>query len=66
MGEGKGGVGTRAPGAGEEGKGERERHCPSEVQLEQTHQLLSAKASCWCPQAESDTRPAVFSNNGTS
>ena len=41
------------------GRGEevRERPCPSEVQLAQTHHLLSAKASCWCPQAESDTRP---------
>ena len=44
----------------------RERPCPSQVQLAQMHHLLSAKAPCWCPQAESVTRSAVFSNNGTS
>lgn len=55
---GRGREGWRpATGAGEEGK-ERESPCPSEVQLVQTHQLLRAKASCWCPQAESVTRPA--------
>ena len=41
----------------------RERPRPSEVQLAQTHHLLSAKASCWCPQAESVTRSAVFNRN---
>ena len=67
VGEGKGGVATRGPGAGEEEEEEeRERPCPSEAQLAQTLQFLSAKASCWCPQAESVTRSAVFSNDGTS
>ena len=46
VGEGKRGVATRGPGAGEEEEEEeRERPCPSEAQLAQTRQFLSAKAS---------------------